>query len=92
MELGSVTGVAACCSGVVMALSPLLQARRVRIARDSDEVSSGLFMVMRINSTLWVAHGLATGDPVLVVPNAVAFVTSAVTLTVIRRYSRAERR
>jgi hypothetical protein len=85
MALASLAGLVASVSGVVMALSPLLQARRVRIAHDSSEVSSGVFLVMRTNATIWLTYGLSNGNLVIVIPNLVALVTTTATLAVIRR-------
>lgn len=81
----SLIGLVASASGVCMALSPLLQARRIRAVGDSSEVSSGVFLMMRVNATIWFTYGLSTGNVVVVIPNAVALVTTTATLMVIRR-------
>jgi len=86
MTPASLLGLVAACMGVLMALAPLLQARRVRVARDSSEVSSGVFLVMRVNATAWLLYGVATANVVLVVPNVVALTTTTATLLVLRRY------
>lgn len=69
-----------------MAVSPLLQARRIRALGDSSEVSAGVFAMMRINATIWLTYGAATSNLVIVVPNVVALVTTTVTLIAIKRY------
>jgi uncharacterized protein with PQ loop repeat len=86
MNLVSLTGLLASISGVVMALSPLLQARRVHAVRDSSEVSAAMFIVIGGNAAVWLAHGIATSDLVLVVPNVVAVVAASVTVAVVRRH------
>jgi len=86
MNLASLTGLVASASGVFMALSPLLQARRIRAVGDSSEVSAGVFLMMRVNATVWLTYGLATANLVVVVPNAVALATTTFTLLVIRRH------
>jgi uncharacterized protein with PQ loop repeat len=86
MDLVSLSGLLASISGVVMALSPLLQARRVHAVRDSSEVSAAMFVVIGGNAGVWLAHGVATSDLVLVVPNVVAVVAAAVTVAVVRRH------
>jgi uncharacterized protein with PQ loop repeat len=85
MTLASLSGLVASLSGVLMALSPLLQARRIRIAGDASEVSSGVFLVMRVNASIWLTYGLVTANAVLVVPNVVALLTTTATLLIIRR-------
>jgi uncharacterized protein with PQ loop repeat len=86
MTPASLLGLVAACMGVLMALSPLLQARRVRIARDSSEVSSGVFLVMRVNASAWLLYGVVTANLVLIVPNVVSLATTTVTLFVLRRF------
>ena len=85
MTLASLTGLVASLSGVLMALSPLLQARRIRVAGDASEVSSGVFLVMRVNASIWLTYGLVSSNLVLVVPNVVALLTTTATLLIIRR-------
>ncbi len=86
MTLASIVGPVAATMGVLMALSPLLQARRIRIARDSSEVSSGVFMVMRVNASAWLLYGFATANVILILPNLVALATTTATLFTIRRH------
>ncbi len=89
MTLASLVGPIAAASGVCMALSPLLQARRVRALGDSSEVSAGVFQTMRTNAAIWLTYGIATGDVVIVVPNVCALVTTTATLATIKRFRRA---
>jgi uncharacterized protein with PQ loop repeat len=86
MTLASLVGPVAAASGVFMALSPLLQARRIRTLGDSSEVSAGVFLIMRVNATIWLTYGIASANPVIVVPNVVGLVTTTLTLHTIRRY------
>jgi len=86
MNLVSLTGLVASASGVCMALSPLLQARRVRALGDSSEVSAGVFQVMRVNASIWLTYGIVSGNAVLVVPNVVSVLTTTGTLLVIARH------
>lgn len=86
MTFASIVGPIAAAMGVLMALSPLLQARRIRIARDSSEVSSGVFMVMRVNASAWLLYGFASANAILIVPNLVALLTTTATLAAIRRH------
>jgi hypothetical protein len=86
MTLASLVGPVAAASGVFMAVSPLLQARRIRALGDSSEVSAGVFLMMRVNATIWLTYGLATANLVIVVPNVVALATTTVTLVAIKRH------
>jgi uncharacterized protein with PQ loop repeat len=89
MTLASLVGPVAAASGVVMALSPLLQARRIRALGDSSEVSAGVFQTMRVNASIWLTYGIAAGNAVIVVPNVFALATTTVTLVTIKRFRHA---
>ncbi len=85
MTLASIVGPVAAACGVFMALSPLLQARRVRALGDSSEVSAAVFLMMRVNASSWLTYGIASGNLVIVVPNVLALTTTTWTLHTIRR-------
>ena len=89
MTLASLVGPLAAASGVVMALSPLLQARRIRALGDSSEVSAGVFHTMRMNASVWLTYGIAAGNLVIVVPNVCALATTTFTLVTIKRFRHA---
>jgi uncharacterized protein with PQ loop repeat len=86
MTLAVLVGPVAAASGVFMALSPLLQVRRIRALGDASEVSPGVFRMMRINATIWLTFGAASASAVIVVPNVVALVTTTLTLLTIKRF------
>ncbi len=72
--------------GVVMALSPALQIRRILQRQSSDDVSIGYLGVLLIGFCLWIAYGISIGNAALIVPNGVALVVGVVTVVVARRY------
>jgi uncharacterized protein with PQ loop repeat len=76
--------------GVLMALSPTLQVRRMLERRSSADVSIAYLAVLQVGFTLWVAYGTAIGNFAIVVPNAVAFVIGALTIAVAIRYRNPE--
>ncbi len=84
--LETVLGVAAAAWGIVMALAPLLQIRRIIAERSSRDVSLGFFAVLLPGFTLWIAYGLAASNPVIFVPNSVALAVAAATITVVIRF------
>lgn len=79
-------GIAAAVWGVVMALAPVLQIRRIMVERSSKDVSLGFFAVLLPGFTLWIAYGVAASNPVIFVPNSVALMVAAATLAVALRY------
>ena len=84
--LEDVLGVAAAAWGVLMAVTPGLQIRKMLHHRSSREVSIAYFWVLLVGFTLWVAYGLAIENWFLVVPNAVAFTVCVTTIAIALRY------
>ena len=79
-------GLAAAFWGVLMAVSPGLQIRKMLHHRSSREVSIAYFWVLLVGFTLWVAYGLTIENWFLVVPNAVAFAVCSTTIAIALRY------
>jgi uncharacterized protein with PQ loop repeat len=86
---GALFGVLAGVSGTLFAFAPLLQLQRVRRHGSAEQVSAGFFAALLVNVSLWLAYGLATGDPPIVIANAIGVATALVTLAVVLRYRRA---
>ncbi len=78
--------VAAATWGVAMAVSPLLQIRRIRRHRSSRDVSLGYYAVLIVGFVLWIAYGTALGNAALIVPNAVALAVGTATVVIALRY------
>lgn len=72
--------------GVLMALSPALQVRRMLTRRSSADISIAYLGVLQIGFTLWFAYGVSLGNLAIVVPNSVAFLIGAATILVAIRY------
>jgi MtN3 and saliva related transmembrane protein len=84
--LETVLGVTAAAWGILMAISPGLQIRKVLLHRSSRQVSIAYFWVLLVGFTLWVTYGVTITNWYLVVPNAVAFIVCATTIAVALRY------
>jgi uncharacterized protein with PQ loop repeat len=86
--MSTTTTLAICAStwGVAMALSPLLQVRAIRLHGTSRGVSIGYQTVLLVGFALWLAYAIAIENVALMVPNTIAFVVSATTIAVARRY------
>lgn len=74
--------------GVMMAVSPLLQIRRMLETRSSADLSLGYLGVLLIGFGLWVAYGVSLGNLALIVPNGVALVVGLLTLAIALRFRR----
>jgi uncharacterized protein with PQ loop repeat len=81
-----VLGPVAASWGVLMALSPLLQIRRMLDRRSSADVSIAYLGVLAVGFTLWIAYGVSLGNLAIIVPNSVAFVIGLVTIAIALRY------
>ncbi len=84
-------GVAAAAWGVLMAISPLLQIRRILERRSSADVSIAYLAVLQIGFMLWVGYGMALGNLAIVVPNSVAFLVGVATILIALRFRRGSR-
>jgi MtN3 and saliva related transmembrane protein len=71
-----------------MALSPVLQIRRMIELRSSHGISLGYPCVLFVGFLIWLAYGIAIDNLALIVPNVVAAVVIAVTIGVALRYRR----
>ena len=69
-----------------MALSPVLQIRRILDQQSSRGVSISYFVVLLVGFGLWVAYGVAAANLALIVPNAVAAIVGMATIGVALRY------
>jgi uncharacterized protein with PQ loop repeat len=72
--------------GIVMALSPLLQVRRILARRSSADVSIAYLAVLGVGFLLWIAYGISLSNLALIVPNSTAFVIDMFTIGVALRF------
>ena len=56
--------VAASSWGIAMALAPVLQIRHMLALRSSAGISVGYLAVLLVGFALWLAYGIALGNPV----------------------------
>jgi uncharacterized protein with PQ loop repeat len=82
VTVASALAIAAACWGVLMAISPLLQIRRMMMRHSSEDVSIGYWVVLIVGFGLWLAYGLSISNAVLIIPNLVAFLVGVSTIAV----------
>ncbi|MBB2946753.1 uncharacterized protein with PQ loop repeat [Actinoplanes lutulentus] len=80
--MASILGIAAGLWGVVMAIAPVLQIRRMIVRRSSADLSLGYFAVLLPGFALWFAYGWTRQDWPLVIPNVIAFTVSIITVII----------
>ena len=86
MNVTTALGFAAATFGVAMGLSPLLQLRRVVARGSSADVSVPYLGVLLVGFVLWLAYGIALSNAALIVSNAVAITTYAITTAAVLRF------
>ncbi len=74
--------------GVAMALSPVLQIRKIVHHRSSHGISVGYMVVLFVGFLLWLAYGIALGNWALILPNVIAALVISATIAVVIRYRR----
>lgn len=88
MNATDVLAVVAASWGVAMAVSPVLQIRRMLQTRSAEDVSLGYFGILLPGFALWIAYGLSRGDLALIVPNSVALLVTLTTVGIALRLRR----
>jgi uncharacterized protein with PQ loop repeat len=87
--MGAIAG-AVTVYGVVMALAPALQVRRMLRERSAAGVSLAYAGVLWVGFGLWLAYGIDAGDLPLILANTVALGATGTMILVTRRVRRAE--
>jgi uncharacterized protein with PQ loop repeat len=74
--------------GIAMAVSPVLQIRKIVQHRSSRGVSLGYMIVLLIGFVLWFAYGVSLGNWFMILPNVIATIVIVATMAVAHRYRR----
>jgi len=85
----TVLAITASAWGVAMAVSPVLQIRRMVQEQSSAGVSLAYMVVLFVGFLLWLAYGISIANVVLIIPNTVAAFVIVATMVVALRYRRA---
>lgn len=80
MPVADVLAVAATAWGLVMAVSPMLQIRRMRQTRSSRDVSLPYLSVLCVGFVLWISYGASIGNAALVISNTASLSVMLVTI------------
>jgi uncharacterized protein with PQ loop repeat len=84
----TVLAISAATWGIAMAVSPVLQIRKIVHHRSSHGVSVGYMLVLFVGFLLWLAYGIALGNWAMILPNIVAAIVIIATMAVTLRYRR----
>lgn len=71
-----------------MAVSPVLQIRKIVQHRSSHGISLGYLGVLFVGFLLWLAYGISIANWALIVPNVIAAIVCGGTIAIARHYRR----
>ncbi len=89
MTTSDVLAVAATCAGLVMAVGPVLQIRRMRRTRSSNDVSLLWLAMLSVGFVVFISYGWSISNWVLVSTNSASLVVMVITILVALAFRRA---
>ena len=75
-------------AGVLMAMSPFLQVRRMRRTRSSNDVSLLYLSMLAGGFVVWLAYGLSLNNWAMIISNVASLVFMVITILVALTYRR----
>ena len=85
MVLSEYLAIAATLTGIVMALAPSLQIRRMFRTHSSRDVSIGYLTMLDLGFIIWISYGFSIWNWALIISNAASL--TFMTLTILVAYS-----
>jgi MtN3 and saliva related transmembrane protein len=82
MSTVDILAIAAAVAGVLMAIAPTLQVRRMRRTRSSNDVSVLYLSMLDVGFVLWLAYGLALGNFAMIISNMASLTFMTLTISV----------
>jgi len=90
MTIPDALGTAALFAGLLMAVSPALQVRRMLQTRSSRDFSIGYPVLLSVGFVLWLAYGISIENPPMMISNTASLVFMSLTIAVALRLRGAE--
>jgi len=81
MTVPEILAIAATLTGILMALAPSLQIRRMFQTHSSRDVSIGYLSLLDLGFVIWISYGFSIGNWALIISNAASL--SFMTLTIL---------
>jgi len=75
-------------AGLLMAISPVLQIRRMRRTRSSNDISLLYLTLLCGGFTVWLAYGYTIGNPAMLISNTASLTFMVITIAVALAYRR----
>jgi MtN3 and saliva related transmembrane protein len=83
-----ILAVVATFAGVIMAISPVLQVRRMFRTRSSNDVSLLYLSMLCVGFVAWLAYGWSLGNPAMIISNSASLLFMLFTIVVALRFRR----
>ncbi len=90
MTTTDIFAVGATIAGLLMAISPSLQIRRMSQTRSSRDVSIGYLSLLCIGFIMWISYGTALGNLPMMLTNTASLTFMLVTIAVALYFRRRE--
>ena len=90
MALSEYLAIAATLTGILMALAPSLQIRRMLATRSSRDVSIGYLTLLDLGFVIWISYGLSIWNWALIISNAASLTFMTITILVAYSFRRRE--
>ncbi|HEY3335377.1 MAG TPA: SemiSWEET family transporter [Candidatus Limnocylindrales bacterium] len=88
MNTVDVLATCATIAGVLMAMAPFLQIRRMRRTRSSNDVSLLYLSMLAGGFVVWLAYGISLGNWAMIISNTASLVFMGITILVALTYRR----
>jgi uncharacterized protein with PQ loop repeat len=88
MSTADILGAIAIFAGLVMASAPILQIRRMRRTRSSNDVSLQYLGMLNVGFVAFIAYGWSRADPVLLITNFASLSMMTITILIALFYRR----
>lgn len=88
MTTSDLLAVGATAAGLAMALSPMLQIRRMRRTRSSNDVSLLYLSLLDLGFVMWIAYGMSIENWVVVGTNSASLTVMTITIIVALAFRR----
>ena len=89
MAIPEILAVAATLTGILMALAPSLQIRRMFQTHSSRDVSIGYLALLDLGFVIWISYGFSIGNWALIISNAASLSFMTITILVALSFRRA---
>jgi MtN3 and saliva related transmembrane protein len=90
MTLTEQLAIAATLTGILMALAPSLQIRRMFRTRSSRDVSIGYLVLLDLGFVIWISYGFSIPNAALIISNAASLTFMTITILVALNFRRAD--